>query len=51
MLSFFQDPVLRGEILHAYTHSLATIWIVMTPLVGVGFLLSKSPSPARPHPA
>lgn len=42
MLMVLQDLVLRKEVLHAYTRSIATIWIVITPLVGLGFLLSKS---------
>ncbi|KAN0112081.1 MFS amino acid permease [Russula decolorans] len=29
----------RGEIIHAYTKSLAAIWIFNTPLVGVGFIM------------
>jgi hypothetical protein len=34
-----QDVTIRNEYLHAFTKSLATIWIVMTPICGVGFLL------------
>jgi len=29
----------RGEIIHAYTKSLAAIWIFNTPVVGVGFIM------------
>ncbi|KAF8503316.1 major facilitator superfamily domain-containing protein [Russula emetica] len=29
----------RGEIMHAYTKSLAAIWIFNTPLVGIGFIM------------
>ena len=42
MLIALQDLTLRKEVLHAYTRSIATIWIIITPLVGLGFLLSKS---------
>ncbi|KAF8485604.1 major facilitator superfamily domain-containing protein [Gautieria morchelliformis] len=33
-------PALRQQVLHAYSKSIATIWIVDTPLIGVGFLMS-----------
>jgi EmrB/QacA subfamily drug resistance transporter len=29
----------RGEIIHAYTKSLAAIWVFNTPIVGVGFIM------------
>lgn len=29
----------RGEIIHAYTKSLAAIWVFNTPVVGVGFIM------------
>jgi len=32
----------RRQILHAFTKSVSTMWIVCTPLIGVGFLLCKS---------
>jgi len=33
------DPTLRNELMHAYTKAISTIWIVNTPLVGVGFIM------------
>ncbi|EIW79090.1 MFS general substrate transporter [Coniophora puteana RWD-64-598 SS2] len=35
-----QPPEVRQQVLHAYTRSVSTIWLVFTPLVGVGFLFS-----------
>ena len=32
----------RRQILHAFTKSVSTMWIVCTPLIGIGFLLCKS---------
>jgi len=34
-----QPPEVRQQVLHAYTKSIATIWIVDTPLIFVGFIL------------
>ncbi|KAF8581596.1 MFS amino acid permease [Ramaria rubella] len=34
-----QPDSLRQEVLHAYTKSIATIWLVDTPIVGVGFII------------
>lgn len=38
--NLMQDINQRYQLLHAFTKSLATIWIVMTPVCGVGFLLT-----------
>ena len=37
-LSQIQPESLRQQVLHAFTRSLATIWIVFTPISFVGFL-------------
>ncbi|KAH9993769.1 MFS amino acid permease [Russula vinacea] len=37
-LKFLPQPE-RGEIIHAYTKSLAAIWVFNTPVVGVGFIM------------
>ncbi|KAL0063748.1 hypothetical protein AAF712_009305 [Marasmius tenuissimus] len=34
------DATVRGEIIQAYASSISTIWIVATPIIGVGFLMS-----------
>ncbi|KAI0040909.1 MFS general substrate transporter [Auriscalpium vulgare] len=39
LLKDIQDPVVRGEIIHAYSKSIATIWVVNAPLVGVGLIM------------
>ncbi|KAI0051349.1 MFS general substrate transporter [Auriscalpium vulgare] len=39
LLKNISDPVVRQEIIHAYTQSISTIWIVNTALVGAGFIL------------
>ena len=36
-----QDPALRRTIIEAYTRSISTIWIVMTPVVGVSFVMGE----------
>ncbi len=33
-----QDVAERVALTHAYTRSIATIWLVMTPILGVGFI-------------
>src|SRR5882762_247850 len=38
-----QDPVVRQQIIHAYTQSIGTIWLVNAPLVGAGLLMGTSP--------
>ncbi|KAI0064575.1 MFS general substrate transporter [Artomyces pyxidatus] len=38
-LKDISDPVARKEIIHAYTQSISTIWIVNAPLIGVGLIL------------
>jgi MFS family permease len=40
MLKHIQDPTQRQELIHAYSKSISTIWIVCTPIVGVGLILS-----------
>lgn len=39
-LKSITDPTLRALVLHAYTRSISTVWIVMTPIVGVGFIMT-----------
>jgi len=39
-LKDIQPDSLRQQVLHAYTKSIATIWIVDTPIVFVGFIMS-----------
>jgi len=39
ILKDIKPATLRQQILHAYTKSIATIWVVDTPLVFVGFLM------------
>ncbi|KAK1236015.1 hypothetical protein PQX77_000784, partial [Marasmius sp. AFHP31] len=34
------DATVRGEVIQAYAKSISTIWIVATPVIGVGFLMS-----------
>jgi hypothetical protein len=36
-----KDPDQRAAVIQAYTRSLSTIWIVDTPMVGVGLLIGK----------
>ncbi|PFH54197.1 hypothetical protein AMATHDRAFT_169852 [Amanita thiersii Skay4041] len=38
-LKFIPDPVLRSAILQAFTKSISTIWLVMTPILGVSFVM------------
>ncbi|TDL24822.1 MFS amino acid permease [Rickenella mellea] len=35
----FPDPKQRAEVIHAYTRSIANIWLVMTPILGAGFCM------------
>lgn len=37
-----QDLVTRAAVLQAYTKSISTIWIVMTPVVGISFIMGES---------
>ncbi|KAJ7494229.1 MFS general substrate transporter [Mycena galericulata] len=39
-LKDISDPVQRAEVIHAYARSISTIWLVMTPILGAGFVLS-----------
>ncbi|KAF7363558.1 putative transporter C3H1.06c [Mycena sanguinolenta] len=34
------DPTQRGEIIHAYARSISFIWLVMTPILGAGMIMS-----------
>ncbi|KAJ7510006.1 MFS general substrate transporter [Mycena galericulata] len=34
------DPVQRVEVIHAYAQSISTIWLVMTPIIGAGCIMS-----------
>lgn len=36
-----QDPGLRSMVLNAFTRSISTVWIVMTPIVGVSFIMGE----------
>jgi len=38
-LEHIQDPVLRQQVLHAFTKSVSTIWIIYTPILFAGFLI------------
>ncbi|KAF8531472.1 major facilitator superfamily domain-containing protein [Gautieria morchelliformis] len=38
-IQHIQPESLRQEVLHAYSKSISTIWIVATPLCGVGFIM------------
>jgi len=38
-LSKIPDPVVRQQVLHAFTKSVSDIWIVYTPILFVGFLI------------
>jgi len=33
------DPTQRQEVIHAYTQSISTIWIVNAPLIGIGLIM------------
>lgn len=37
--TMFPDPAQHQEVVHAYTSAIATIWIVLTPMLGVSFVL------------
>ncbi|KAJ7097805.1 MFS amino acid permease [Mycena belliarum] len=39
-LKSIPDPVQRGEVIHAYATSISFIWLVVTPILGAGFILS-----------
>lgn len=41
-----QDPVQRQALEHAYTTSLGMIWLILTPILGVGLILGTF---ALPH--
>lgn len=36
-----QDPVQKAQVIDAYARSISVIWIVMTPVVGVSFILGE----------
>ncbi|KAG1836612.1 MFS general substrate transporter [Suillus subluteus] len=38
-ISSISNPTVRNEVMHAYTRSISTIWLVSTPLSGFGFFL------------
>ncbi|KAL1947869.1 hypothetical protein VTO73DRAFT_13593 [Trametes versicolor] len=38
-IPLISDPVQRAALAHAYTRSIGTIWLVSTPMAGVGFLM------------
>ncbi|TFK62677.1 hypothetical protein BDN72DRAFT_378097 [Pluteus cervinus] len=38
-LKAISDPVQRFEVINAYAESISTIWVVMTPIVGVSFIM------------
>ncbi|KAF8201537.1 MFS amino acid permease [Pholiota molesta] len=33
------DPITRAAVIEAYTKSISTIWLVMTPIVGIAFIM------------
>ena len=35
------DPTIRQQVIHAFAQSISTIWIVNTPLAGVGMLMGE----------
>lgn len=37
--NMFPDPAQRQEVIHAYTSAIATIWVALTPMLGVSFIL------------
>ncbi|KAJ6502423.1 major facilitator superfamily domain-containing protein [Mycena sanguinolenta] len=39
-LKDISDPTQRGEIIHAYARSISFIWLVMTPILGAGLIMS-----------
>ncbi|KAH6918375.1 MFS amino acid permease [Coprinopsis sp. MPI-PUGE-AT-0042] len=39
-LKTIADPVVRASVIDAYTRSISTIWLVMTPVVGAGFIMT-----------
>ncbi|TFK42411.1 major facilitator superfamily domain-containing protein [Crucibulum laeve] len=38
-LKSIPDPVQKAEVINAYARSISTIWIVMTPILGVSFIM------------
>ncbi|KAK7020503.1 MFS general substrate transporter [Favolaschia claudopus] len=40
ILKSIPDPTQRQEIIHAYARSISTIWLVVTPIIGVAFVMS-----------
>ena len=34
-----QDPAVRQAVIHAFTRAIDTVWIVMTPICFISFLL------------
>lgn len=40
---FLQEPE-RGQIIHAFTKSIAAIWVLNVPLVGIGFIMGEKPT-------
>ncbi|XP_006457967.1 hypothetical protein AGABI2DRAFT_199095 [Agaricus bisporus var. bisporus H97] len=38
-LKTISDPALKAQVIDAYARSISTVWIVMTPIVGVSFIL------------
>ncbi|KAJ7449942.1 major facilitator superfamily domain-containing protein [Mycena latifolia] len=39
-LKFISDPVQRAEVIHAYARSISMIWLVVTPILGAGCVLT-----------
>lgn len=39
LLGSIEDPNMKALVLNAYTRSISTVWIVMTPIVGAGFIM------------
>ncbi|KAJ7709772.1 MFS general substrate transporter [Mycena rosella] len=39
-LKFIADPVQRQEVIHAYARSISMIWLVVTPILGAGLVMT-----------
>ncbi|TEB26640.1 MFS general substrate transporter [Coprinellus micaceus] len=40
-LKSIADPATKALVLNAYTRSISTVWIVMTPIVGISFIMGE----------
>ncbi|KAJ7285974.1 MFS general substrate transporter [Mycena rebaudengoi] len=39
-LKFIANPIVRQMIIHAYARSISMIWVIVTPILGVGLIMS-----------